>query len=187
MSPIFLSFLTGFSVLSPAISLGILPASYHGMTRHPSLAVPYATAGSLYILFYSLLGWASWHFLLPVLPLKFLDLPLLIAAFWIVSWLIGLALKKAPEIQAALPIQLAGCLVLGSCLILIDHATGGFPETAALAAGMSAGYWFATIVLSMIRERLSPQLPFALRGWPSLLILCSLLWLAAQSVGVSLP
>ncbi len=181
------SFIAGLTVLSPVIAMGIVPSSYQGMTRRPGLAAPYAAAGALYLAFFSLPGWMAWRFILPSLQLDFLGLPMLIAVFWAVSFLLSLLLGRAPSVRAGLATQLNGTLAVGGCLILIESSPSGIGYAAATSIGMAAGYFIGTLVLSFVRERMTSGIPSYLRGWPALLILCSVLWLAVQAVGMPLP
>jgi Na+-translocating ferredoxin:NAD+ oxidoreductase RnfA subunit len=187
MTPHLASLLAGLTVLSPVIALGIVPASYQGMTRRPGLAAPYAAAGSIYLVAFSLLGWTAWRFVVAHLGMETLGFPLLIMAFWAVNFLLGLVLAKAPAVKAGLPMLLNGTLAIGSCAVLIQGVPDSFGRAAFTAAGMAAGYLVATLAVAFIRERMTLRIPTILRGWPSLLILCSILWLAARAAGAVLP
>jgi hypothetical protein len=180
-------FLLGLTVLSPAFSLGLLPSSYQGMTRRPSLAVPYATAGLLYIILFPLLVLLPRHLLPLGLHRQDLALPMMVAAFWLVQGSLGLALARFPSTRASLSIGFSGCLALGSAMVLAQSTGVGLAENAAAALGMAAGYWLMTAALSYLRERIDPRMPRFLAGWPVLLLLCSSLWLAMQALGVDLP
>lgn len=187
MGHLILPFLAGATVLSPVMALGLVPSSYQGMTRRPGLAAPYAVTGSIYLLLFPLVGWTAWRCLLSPLGLTDFGLPLLILTFWAVRGLLGIALAWFPAIGAGLPLQLNGCLALGSCLVVIEASPSGLGQAAATSAGMAAGYLVSTLALSMIRERMTRRIPAFLRGWPSLLVLCSLFWLAVKAAGVPLP
>lgn len=187
MSQFIRFFLLGLTVLSPAFSLGLLPSSYQGMTRRPSLAAPYATAGLLYILLFPLLVWLARHLLPLDIDRQGLALPLLVAGFWLVQGFLVLALSRFPSYRASLSIGFNGCLALGSTLVLAEAAGADFVETAGASLGMAAGYWLMTTALSYLRERIDPRMPRFLSGWPVLLLLCSSLWLALQAMGANLP
>lgn len=180
-------FLMGLTVLSPAFSLGLLPSSYQGMSKRPSLAVPYATAGLLYLLVFPLLVWLLRHLLPSGLLRQGMALPMMVAAFWMVQGLLWLALARFPSTRASLSFGFSGCLALGSAMVITQSTGPGLAEIAAAALGMAMGYWLLTAALSYIRERIDPRMPKFLAGWPVLLLLCSSLWLALQAVGVDLP
>lgn len=187
MSHLLLPFLAGATILSPVAALGLVPSSYLGMTRRPGLAAPYAASGSIYVLLFSLAGWASWRYVVTPLGLTDLGLPLLLLCFWAIRGLLGMSLARFPAIGDGLPLQLNGCLALGSCLVVIEASPSGPAQAAATSAGMAAGYLASTLALSMIRERMTHRIPAFLRGWPSLLALCALFWLAVKAAGVPLP
>ncbi len=180
-------FLLGLTILSPAFSLGLLPSSYQGMIRRPSLAVPYATAGLLYLMIFPLLAWLTRNLLPFGLPRQILTLPLMVATLWLVKGFLWLALARFPSYRAFLSIGFNGCLALGSAMVLSQTTGPAFAETAVAALGMATGYWLMTAALSYLRERIDPRMPRFLAGWPLMLLLCSSLWLAIQAVGVDLP
>lgn len=186
MSQLIHYFLYGLTVLSPVFSVGIIPSSFQGMTRKPSLAVTYALAGFLYIMILPLLGWTIYKILPPDFHL-IISLPLMIAILWAVRILLGLVLQWTPRTKVALNTGYNGCLALGSGILLAGAPGYRWDTILATACGMAIGYWFVTVALSYIRERIERLTPRALRGWPILLLLCSSLWLAIQALGIDLP
>jgi Na+-translocating ferredoxin:NAD+ oxidoreductase RnfA subunit len=188
MNPELAAFLAGLTALSPVVSLGIIPSSYQGMTRRPWLAAPYAAAGSLMILPLTILGWTAHRLVLPRLGLEILGLPALIMIYWGLQYLFGTALRDARPVRAGLPLNLNGGLALGCCLAVIELVPHGLVRVAVTAAGMSAGHLVATLALSHLREGIdSGRMSPLLRGWPVVLGLCSLMWLAARGIGSLLP
>lgn len=188
MSQLFAAFLAGLISLNPVISLGLIPSSYQGMTRRPRVAATYALSGSLMILSLSVAGWAALRLALPGLGLKTFGLPVLILIYWSLQYVFGLAFRGSPGLKAGLPLNLNGCLAMGCCLFLVEHVPQGMARAAASAAGMSAGHLVLSLAVAYIRERIDAgRMKRLFGGWPVLLVICSLIWLAAGGLGSLMP
>jgi len=177
------SLLAGLIAFSPIIGQGLIPSSYEGMTRRPLTMFPYSAAGAMMVLIFSSGGWLVDRHLIQPLHLHILALTIWLLMLWLLGTGLRLLLNASGLVLPQLAYFSTSCLALGCGLVVMARVRTGFAEAALASLGMALGFLVTNVLIAYIRERIeTPRTPKAIRGWPMLLIICSVLWLALSGI-----
>ncbi len=173
------NFLKGLLNYSPLLSLGLATVSLEGLAGKPKTALPWAVIAALMFWLLATSGWALCRWLLPS-HYGFLHLPLLVVLYWLWQRLLRLFIKN--ESAGYLSLLLNGCLIIGGCLFLIGLKPLSPMAALTTSAGMAWGIFISLALIAYSHQKISVHLPAYLQGWPLMLLLCSLYWLAVQGL-----
>ncbi|MCL2042014.1 MAG: electron transport complex subunit RsxA [Bacteroidales bacterium] len=161
--------------------LGICP--FLGVSNKTTTAIGMGVAVVFVITLATTVTWLIQHYVLNVFGLEYLQTITFILVIAALVQMIEIILKKmSPSLYQALgiflPLITTNCAVLGVAILVIqndyDLATGVI-----FAAAKALGFAFALVIFAGIREQLETlELPKAMRGVPSALIVTGILALA---------
>ena len=161
--------------------LGICP--FLGVSNKTTTAIGMGVAVVFVITLATTVTWLIQHYVLNAFGLEYLQTITFILVIAALVQMIEIILKKmSPSLYQALgiflPLITTNCAVLGVAILVIQNdynlATGVI-----FAAAKALGFAFALVIFAGIREQLETlELPKAMRGVPSALIVTGILALA---------
>jgi len=161
--------------------LGICP--FLGVSKQTRSALGIGIAVTFVMLFASLIIYPVFHFILVPLGLEFLKIVSFILIIASLVQFIEMYMSRYQKVLHKafgiyLPLITTNCAILAVTLLLVLKEYN-FIESLVFAFGAGAGFTFALVIMSGIREKLNEsKVPEPLRGVPIALIIAGILALA---------
>jgi len=166
--------------------LGLCP--FFGVSKKLGNAVSMGIAVIIVMFFASIAAWALYHYVLIPFHIEYMEIVLYILVIASLVQIIEMAIRRTNitlynALGIYLPLITTNCAVLGVAFIN-TRENYSLVESMVSSVGAGAGFTFALIIMSGIRERLELcDSPKSLRGLPIAFITAMLLGLAFLGFG----
>ncbi len=161
--------------------LGLCP--FFGVSNKVETSISMGLAVLFVMALATTVSWVIYYYVLLPLDLIFLRTVFFILVIASLVQLVEIFMKKSfPVLYRALgvylPLITTNCAILGTAFLTVDYKYN-LIESVVFAVGVSLGFTLAIVMFASMRERLeTAPIPEALKGYPIIFILASLMSLS---------
>ena len=161
--------------------LGLCP--FFGVSNKIETSISMGLAVLFVMVLATTVSWSIYYYILLPLNLVFLRTVFFILVIASLVQLVEIFMKKSfPVLYRALgvylPLITTNCAILGTAFLSVDYKYN-LIESIVFSIGVSLGFMLAIVIFASMRERLeNAPIPEALKGYPIIFILASLMSLS---------